>query len=209
MKIIKSLSLAIILVSVMGFNLMASPPSVLNTPAAQGLSSEPPGETDHSLVTGSVGMQTLFIQNLGKEKVNDVECSYDLDIIGIRYWITEKIGLDLGLALYMHKMEDEDMQFGFGLMAGVPFAISAYKHLTLYIEPQLDFGIFHVRKEVTPWTFGLAGYGGAELSMGWLGIPRLSFLAKIGIGLRASNNGDKTDFTLAAAPDLLAICWPM
>ncbi|MBM4387547.1 MAG: hypothetical protein FJ088_07390 [Deltaproteobacteria bacterium] len=154
--------------------------SVLNTPAAAGQPSEPKGITDHELVLNSFGMQALMTDPIAGV----------IDVVGVRYWINDRFGLDLGLGIYVNKPYSGDTQFGFGLMAGVPIAFGVYKHLTLFIEPQLDFELFHAAKDTNPWSFGLGGYGGAELTFGWIGVPRLSLLAKVGLSLRVNNNGD-------------------
>jgi hypothetical protein len=159
--------------------------SVLDTPAKYGLESEPSGLTDHELVIGAFGFQVISTQ---------LDSLVDLNLIGVRYWILKNVGLDIGGGVLLHQPRgDADFQAGVAVAVGVPLAVKAYKHLCLYIEPKLDFGLWRPMEDSTPWRFDLGGFVGAEVSLGWIGIPRLSFLAELGAGLTVVNDGDESD----------------
>jgi hypothetical protein len=188
--------------------------SVLNTPAAAGKSSEPAGITDHELVVKQIGIRVvhwgkmaagagLLAGNLaaGGEDAPAVNpnttANLSLTTIGVRTWLTKRIGIDGGIGLFVHKPTAGANQFGMGFAGGVPIALGWFKHITIYAEPRFNLSFMRVAKDVIPVTFGLAGDLGAELSFGWIGIPRLAVQFAIGLELLLQYDGDKTDLVIA------------
>lgn len=200
----RSLYLVIILGLLMTWP--SSAQSVLDTPASQGQASEPSGTPDHHLVVGSFGARVVrqgtansamngLVKLIGGQGTQNTPVIPTLNIVGVRYWFSKQFGLDAGIAFLIHDPVKGDTQYGFGFAGGVPIVFSTYKHLTLYLEPKVDFAIFHVRTNNNPWTFGLGGDVGCEVTFGWLGIPRLSTTFAIGLGMRVINDGDSNDFS--------------
>lgn len=188
--------------------------SVLNTPAAAGNSSEPAGITDHELVLRQIGVRVVHWGKMsaGASLVTagvagggnnapainpNTTANLSLTTIGVRTWLTERVGIDAGLGLYVHMPRAGANQFGMGFAGGVPIALAWFKHITIYAEPRFNLSFMRVAKGVIPVTFGLAGDLGAELSFGWLGIPRLAVQFAIGLELLLQYDGDKTDMVLA------------
>jgi len=169
--------------------------SVLNTPAASGAGSEPAGATDHSLV----------VRDFGLRLAADVAAPAPLVMIGGRYWLTDRFGLDVALGFRIHKLEElkgdpeVGTQFNIGLGAGVPILISQFKHICFYIEPGIDFEFWHVGKDNNQWGIGVQGLFVGELSFGWIGVPRLAMTAGLGLALRVFNDGKRNDFTFNTA----------
>ena len=179
----------VLVLAVHGAAPAAQAQSVLDSPAKYGLESEPTGITDHDLVAGSWGFQVVS---------NQLDALVEMNLLGVRYWITSTVGVDLGAcALLRDPHGDADVQAGFALCAGVPMSVKAHKHLSLYLEPKFDYGIWRPKEGSTPWRFDLGGWFGAEVTLGWIGIPRLSFLAEMGVGLTVVNNGDDNEVTFS------------
>jgi hypothetical protein len=101
------------------------------------------------------------------------------------------------MSLYLHRGKDERVQFGMGVAAGVPIALGYFKHITIYAEPRFDLSFMRVAAGTIPVLFGAGADLGAELSFGWIGIPRLTLQFAVGLAMRLQNDGDRTDFVLA------------
>ncbi|MBM4397912.1 MAG: hypothetical protein FJ087_19780, partial [Deltaproteobacteria bacterium] len=151
--------------------------------------SEPAGATDHSLV----------VRDFGLRLAADVAAPAPLVMIGGRYWLTDRFGIDPAIGFRVQKTEDVPMQFNIGLGIGVPILISQFKHICFYIEPALDFEFWHAPEKNNQWAIGLQGLFVGELSFGWIGVPRLAMTAGLGLALRVFNNGSVNDFTLGTA----------
>ena len=205
----KSILLSLLVIFIAGG---ASAKSVLRTPAADGKSSEPEGITDHELIVkqvgvrvvhwGKVGPATTAITGRAEGDMGDVGAadqfaSMRLTTIGVRTWFNKRLGLDAGMSLYLHRGKDERVQFGMGVAAGVPIALGYFKHITIYAEPRFDLSFMRVAKGTIPVLFGAGADLGAELSFGWIGIPRLTLQLAVGLAMRLQNDGDRTDFVLA------------
>lgn len=179
----RTIQVAICAMALFVFAGPASGQSVLNTPASQGLDSEPSGTTDHELVVNAWGFQVISQQ---------LDPKVNLNIIGVRHWVSESIGVDFGGGILVNIPNGNGaVQAGGAFMVGVPLAIRDYKHLTLYFEPKVDFGIWRAAKGSAPWRLDLGGYAGMEVSLGWIGIPRLAFLADLGVALTVVNDGNQ------------------
>lgn len=179
-------------------------------------------DTDHDMVIRAIGLQIVYIANIAavvqaqapppaalKEK--DTEAlHYDEGYsspgdgwnqaqMGIRAWFTRGVGLDAGLSLYIARPRGEDMdtQFGFGLFAGVPFALGVYRHLVAFAGPEVGFGFFHPAEDINHWLFNLGGKAGIEISFGFMDIPRLSVIGTMTLGLRVYNDGDYSEVLVA------------
>ena len=199
--------------------------SVLNTPASHGKDSEPDGLSDHELVVHEVGIRVVhwgkisaafdavpnLLQGLGTTATGtgtgtgaaaaasspSAAADLNLTAIGVRYWFNNKIGLDAGFGLYLHKPAAGDTQFGMAFVGGVPIALGWFKHLTVYIEPRIDVGFMRVASGNTPVNFGVGGDLGAEISMGFLGIPRLTLDLALGLELRLQHTSGADDLVLS------------
>jgi hypothetical protein len=173
--------LAIVLLVVVPATALAQK-SVLNTPAASGASSEPAGLPDHELVVGAFGARVE----------TDVAAPTPLTVIGVRYWLNNRFGIDGGVGLYFHHVPNVN-QFSMGFAAGVPIVLSQFKHISFNLRPNLGFAFFHVGKGNNQWAFGLGADVGSELTLGWIGVPLLAFTASMGAGLTVTNDGNNSD----------------
>jgi len=194
----------------------ASAESILNTPAASGRGSEPGGVSDHDLVVRDIGLRVVHWgkveagvgQLLGgglagagaAAAVNPNQtANLNLTTIGLRYWLSKRIGIDAGVALFLHKPKMGDTQFGFGIAGGIPIALGVFKHITVFAEPRLDLSWLRLAKDTNAVMFGMGADLGAELSFGFIGIPRLTTQLAFGLDLRLQYDSvsKKTDVVLA------------
>jgi len=177
---------------------------------------EPAGDTDHSKV--SFGVSFIGFERFQLEpgdRVNDADAGpYRLPMttVGIRLWVTEMIGLDIGLGLgiatdsYDNADPDgptvqtgRDGAFGLRVHFGLPVALQTYEHFNILLIPELAFTYgattFIVNPndiepgapsdvDVSAIALDVGVKVGGELHFGFWGVPNLSLQATIGIGLR-------------------------
>ncbi len=179
--------------------------------------SEPaaPGTTDHSQVGFGVsffGLDSLTVEAPGIAGRADASLvSLRMPAIGIRYWVSEMIGLDIGVGLGVVSSEtfDEcpgqdcgdsvkiaglDGGFGFRLHFGLPLAIKTYEHFNILVTPEVGFqyagATFYGGEDaqddvdLTSLALDVAVKVGGELQFGFWGVPNLALQANIGLGLR-------------------------
>ncbi len=134
-------------------------------------------------------------------------------VIGLRLWLSEQMGLDLGLGFSMSRGTQEFTRVDamelstiskapttrvFLVRAGVPYAVHASEHFTFIGQAHLVVG--YARTTVTETTVSLepemietklSGYrleasvqGGAEIHFGFLGIPELTLQGTVGLFAR-------------------------
>ena len=132
-------------------------------------------------------------------------------IIGARYWLNPKLGIDAGLGLG-HSTSSTTSKAGvvtdgpsttsFGLHGGVPLAFGTGKHYTFLIIPEAEFG--YATTSVTAGTvtsttsalsLNLGGRVGAEVQFGFIGVPELSLQASVGLMAQISSASFPNDST--------------
>jgi hypothetical protein len=178
-------------------------------------------DTDHDMVIGDIGLQVVYIHNLGDMKApaggtptpltqgssseaiqaDQASKTYSGDSmanLGVRYWFTRKVGLDAGVGLWIHKPREDDAKVGagFSIYAGVPFALGVYRHMVIFAGPDVGFAFHHVTEDVNNWLFNLQGKAGIELSLGFIDIPRLSLMGTFAFGLRIYGASDYTELVV-------------
>jgi len=156
--------------------------------------------TDHALVVrhfgvGYMGRRTININPTGNP------ATVDAPIIGVRYWLDPRIGIDAGVGLLFSggssKTGDTstDLQ-GYTVVmlhGGVPLALAGSKHFSFQVIPELNFGV--AGSKTTPAVpgaaasdlsgihFDVGARAGGEIQFGFIGIPELSLQAGIGLAL--------------------------
>jgi len=179
-------------------------------------------DTDHDMVVKDLGLQVVFNAelasgNLYSQQGGSTVCVPDrttggiacgpapgsandvaFSMLGMRMWLTRRVGLDAGVGLVVAKPlgADVDTIAGFGVAAGVPFALGVYRHVTMFAGPEVAFALFHVGSGVNPWMFNLRGKAGIELHLGFIDIPRVSLVGAFSLGLRVYNDNSTTEVVL-------------
>lgn len=172
------------------------------------------GTTDHSKVIGhfGVGYFGVTAQPIGTGAAGGVgRGTVQVPVIGMRYWLTERFGIDAGLGLNMFSSSsaaetagrevtvDGPAVLAFALHAGVPLAFATGKHYKFLAIPELNFGYATQTEEAqnvapgavapgdihrTGLRFDIGARIGTEIQFGFIGIPELALQASVGLNFR-------------------------
>ena len=169
------------------------------------------GVTDHEKVVGKFGVAYFGInqQPLGVGgSANVGRGNVDTPVIGVRYWLKERIGLDLGLGLNFFSSSrslnanntevstDGPAAISFAVHGGVPLVFAYGKHYKFLAVPELNFGYAtqteasQPGRPVQPDThrtgirFDVGARIGSEIQFGFIGIPELALQASVGLNFR-------------------------
>ena len=157
--------------------------------------------TDHDRTVGAWGFQVVdsptFVAALGPD-------SPGLQMIGVRKWGTRTSGWEAGAIFNFTQLgaEPEPTVAVFGGTFGYLRTMGIYKHMSVFWEPQASIVLVAPNDGVDgtddPTQLLLQGKFsiGAEVRLGWFGIPELGVTAKISGGLEIANNGDESDFSI-------------
>jgi hypothetical protein len=124
--------------------------------------------------------------------------------VGIRYWATPVVGIDVGLGLFISSGSttappanvsvDDNSRTTFLLHGGVPLALGGSNHFSFQITPELDVGFGSGTDHVGAVNTDLSGFllrvgarAGAEVYFGFIGIPQLSLDASVGLFLESAS----------------------
>ncbi len=192
------------------------PPKVVTKTTVETSTSGPKREeedptSDHEKVVGHFGVGYLGLTNLpiGTGGTGGVPARGNVaaPVVGVRYWLSEKLGLDLGLGLGITGGSTETVTgnstvstdvagvFGLAFHGGVPLVLGHQKHYKFLLIPELNVG-FATQTETPPATGGAAAPGdisrtgfhidlgariGTEIHFGFIGVPQLSLQATVGL----------------------------
>jgi hypothetical protein len=205
-----------------------APPA--GTPAAQPAHHEDDGATDHSKVVGHVGVGYFGVtaQPIGTgAPATAGRGTVQVPVVGARYWMSDKFGVDVGLGLNMFssgasadagnvsQSTDGPAVIAFALHGGVPIALATGKHYKFLAVPELNFG-YATQSEtaqnvpngtVKPGDFHRTGIRvdagarvGTEIQFGFIGIPELALQASVGLNLRYRTWGVSQDTSPPTTP---------
>lgn len=181
--------------------------AALFAPGSRALADDPPVQpaTDHARVVGSLGFGWFGVSEIPLGALDELAAA---PAIGVRWWISESVGLDLGLGIGILHDSGSTQQDGMlvldsagptsvALLAhvGVPFALHAGRHYTLIAVPELNVGFATSKTmtdragdaetaatvEETGTRLDIGGRVGAEIQFGFMGIPELALEASIGL----------------------------
>lgn len=166
--------------------------------------------SDHEKVVGHIGVGYLGLTTLPLAGGNNIPTSVSAPIIGVRYWLAEKIGLDLGVGFGLtsgstevvnggqSNTTDAPTVLGAAVHGGVPLVFAHQKHYKFLLVPELNVGFAHAtftqtvppgapaQPDITHTGF-LLDVGariGAEIHFGFIGIPSLALQATVGAFVR-------------------------
>lgn len=189
---------------------------------------EPAGDTDHSKV--SFGVSFIGFERFALEPVdmlmNPDDGPFQLGIttVGVRLWVSEMLGLDIGLGLGIKTdsysndnpagpsvQTGRDGAFAFRLHVGLPVALKTYEHFNILLIPEVGFTYASTTFIVDPTDVTAASdvdvsaialdvgiKVGGELHFGFWGVPNLSLQATIGLGLRYASRTAENSLDFAA-----------
>lgn len=187
------------------------PPAVVTTtvqtpvvaPAAAVVPEEEP-LSDHEKVVGHVAVGYMGLTSVPLAAGGGIPASVNAPVIGVRYWLAEKIGLDLGLGLGFTTGSTETVAgatttvtdapgvFGAAIHGGVPLVFAHQKHYKFLIIPELNIGIASATRSQGPnqpdvshsgFLFNAGARIGSEIHFGFIGVPQLALQASVGLFL--------------------------
>ena len=188
------------------------------------------GTSDHDqmvgrLAVGYFGVATVGAGTAAGTGIDDIYAvTGPAPIVGVRYWLTGLIGLDLGLGIGIlggtNKAEiggaaevesDRDSFTGFNIHGGVPLALASAGHFTFEIVPELNVGFGSAKTDpngdgegdisMSGFHLDIGARAGAEIHFGFINLPQLALQGSVGLML-AIDSAKTTDSQPAApAPD--------
>jgi len=203
------------------------------TPAAGHTETKDDGVTDHEKVVGHLGVGYLGLTQLpigsagggggAAGGFTHAKATLDAPVIGVRYWLSEKMGIDAGLGFTLFSSStdavannttttvDGPAAFGVALHGGIPLAFAYAKHYKFLLIPEVNFGITKrgEKQNGTPAPPDINRSGlridagarvGAEIQFGFIGIPELALQASVGLNFRYQNWKSQQDGGQGAAP---------
>ena len=147
--------------------------SVSLSPKGKKLSSTTDSDSDHAMYVGAFALGYMgaseipFIETAtvapganNTVRLNATTTTINAPVIGLRYWITDLLGIDAGIGFRNYSgsvkqhiadltpnqeletnIEQKDVnQFGMLIHAGVPLALHAEKHWVFQVVPELNIG---------------------------------------------------------------------
>lgn len=172
---------------------------------------KPAQHNDHELVVGRFGVGWFGVSNIPTSFAVDGTGTGGVvaaPVLGVRYWFTHFIGLDVGLGLALSGStaettnngttlaeSDGPSTFGVLLHAGVPMAFKSGKHYSFILVPELNVGSASITRKVndgmmneteletTGFRLDLGARAGAEIQFGFIDIPELALEASVGVYL--------------------------
>ncbi|MEM1417579.1 MAG: hypothetical protein AAGH15_21965 [Myxococcota bacterium] len=184
----------------------------------------PPAEDDHVFAVGKIGLSFFGVDEvrLSPNPPPDAEGPggflFNLSeplvvrapVVGIRYWLSESIGIDAGIGIGVRSREDVnnlafldggrgaaqfdglDGVFALRVQAGVPISLKTYPHFNFLFIPEVGFSFgqataIDADNPAQDIDFQNIGFDfnarvGGEIQFGFWGLPNLSLQATIGLG---------------------------
>lgn len=180
------------------------PPRVQQGPTQSSQPSQaqqPAGPDDHTRVIGRLAVGYMGATQVPIGSLTGGGFGVDTmtaPALGIRYWLAELVGLDIGLGLSflggnVQSGADSfpaDSAFAMLIHGGVPLAIYHQEHYKFLIIPEVNLG-FSTGTAYGPsqdfdrgrngFIFQLGGRLGTEIHFGFMDIPQLSLQASVGL----------------------------
>jgi hypothetical protein len=127
-------------------------------------------------------------------------------VIGARYWLSQKLGIDVGVGF-----SDSNAGWGVAAHGGVPLALATSKHMTFELIPEATVafagnspggGITY-----SGFRINVGARIGGEIQFGFIGIPQLALQATVGLYLdhdsfgvsTANNSGSVSNTTFSTS----------
>lgn len=189
----------------------APPPTAVAQSSTARVEPADDGISDHEKY--AVGHFALGYLGFTTIPLDGVPAGVSAPVVGVRYWLNEKIGLDLGAGLGLTggstetttgnttTTTDKAGVFGLALHGGVPIALAHQKHYKFLVIPELNVAFAHSSEAVpnandishNGFHLDVGARAGAEIHFGFIGIPQLALQATIGAFLRTDHTSRSQD----------------
>lgn len=151
-----------------------------------------PGGSDHDAVVGrfAVGYLGRSAVNVGLAGVpggGAGQGPVSTPVIGIRYWMSPGLGLDLGLGFGFENTSgdvDGPSRWGLILHGGVPLALASSRHFVFEVIPEANLGFGGASADDVDhsgFLLDLGARAGAEIHFGFIDLPELSLQGSLGV----------------------------
>jgi hypothetical protein len=135
---------------------------------------------DHEQVVGKFGVGYFGISSLPvMSGAGTGEGSIQAPVIGMRYWMMQKLGIDAGVGF-----NASNNGWGFAIHGGLPIALATAKHMTFEVVPEATVGFAgNSQGNVTDsgLRLDIGARIGGEIQFGFIGIPQLALQAGVGV----------------------------
>lgn len=163
------------------------------------------GESDHDQMIGRFAVGYLGRDSVPLGAANSGAGGPGIElvpapIIGIRYWLDQMIGLDLGVGFFTEGgtteyqppagpsvSTDVAARTAFAIHGGVPLSLASSGHFSFQLVPEINIGFATRTQDLNPGERTDSGVGvdvgariGAEIHFGFMGIPELSLQGTVG-----------------------------
>jgi len=175
--------------------------------------------SDHDLVVrrlglGFFGVRSVPIGRGSKADEGAGEEQISAPSIGMRYWFSQRLGLDLALGFGFHDgstevdtpdanaSADNNDRIGVAVHAGLPISFYQGQHYNFVLIPNLTFGFAtgtnydasdsDLDQDLSAMMFEVGGKIGGEVQFGFIDIPELALQATVGLNIRYASQKTKT-----------------
>jgi hypothetical protein len=112
-------------------------------------------------------------------------------VIGARYWLSQKLGIDVGIGF-----SDSSNGWGIAAHGGVPLALATSKHMTFELIPEATVAFAGNSPgggvSYSGFRLDVGARIGGEIQFGFIGIPQLALQATVGVYLDHQSWGTST-----------------
>ena len=178
------------------------------------------GIADHEKVVGKFGVMYFGVSQQPIAGPGAAEAAgatnraqVQMPYIGARYWLQERLGIDVGLGFNFFSSSrsveqgpqttdtDEPAVLALGLHGGLPLVFAYGKHYKFLLVPELNIG-YATQTDAIPQQADIHRYGfrldvgarvGTEIQFGFIGIPELALQASVGLNFRHQTWGSSQD----------------
>jgi hypothetical protein len=179
------------------------PKPVVAAPAPAPAAPAAEGPSDHEQVVGRFAVGYFGISQIPIANQGGGAGALSAPVIGMRYWMSDRIGLDVGLGFRTQsgttetvagnvtQTVDQPGALALGVKAGVPIALAYGKHFTFTLVPELFVGgaTRTVQQpnqpdiSLTGSRIELGARIGGEIQFGFIGIPQLALQGSVGVNV--------------------------
>ena len=177
------------------------------------------GNSDHDAVVGR-----LAVGYLGRNGIDigagalpgAANVVIDAPVIGVRYWLSDMLGIDAGLGFGVASSSSENAAgmeadgpsyHAFILHGGVPLSLASAGHFSFQVVPEAnigfagtgDYDIAGGTQSDSGFLLNIGARAGAEIQFGFMGIPQLSLQGSVGLYLQQQSGS--TTITPTGAGD--------
>ena len=195
---------------------VVTPPAEPPVPAAPPpavVAVAPPAEAPRADADFNVEERRWAIGYAGVSNLPTGAGSITVPAVGLRYWISPSTGVDVALGINwtdgstdMAGMSTgKNALFGVLFSGGVPFVLSAHRHVNFEVGPILTVGYGRTSQGPTSYNMTKTDFNGVrldvgaraglELFFGFIGIPELALSATVGAQFEYLRNAQSADGT--------------